>query len=142
MIDVVSQTGRTKFAILFLLASLFLLYKYVLVMKLQKKMVVLKAMYHNTFLKMENTQKKRVKEVSMVNMSAIIILSYTVCSLLWAINELNMGFHWIRNHKSYSEVTLIIYSFNFYFPAVICIYLKSIQLKFRKGRKRVRVQRT
>ena len=114
--------ARVMFAIVFLLALVFISTMFLLLIKkyrLRKNLELFKlnilALNHPRSSALRRYWKLKLK------LLAINLTSYFVCSLFWVFNEIYEGTQSKRSH--YNSIVLNVYSLNFYFPSVICIYL-------------------
>ena len=138
-IDVVTtnHVAKSIFVVLFLTAIFFIFVKYYVIIRLHIKKGKLRRTYE-TFLRGSSLRRKVRKKYWKLKYFGMIIYSYVVFSLPWLVNELREGLReglYGKEHEDTSlshSITLIVYSFNFYTPSIICIYLRYQQWRSKK----------
>jgi len=134
MTNVVShEQVHIFFALLFLFVLTLLTLGY---RSLQRKHGTIKKIqsnYQRAFLRVVEDRRvargHRLKRLCLWKLKyhAFILFSYNACSLPWILVELCEGFGIIKHRVEINCVSLIVYSFNFYVPSAICIYLGYVQ---------------
>lgn len=99
---------------------------YILLVRKHRMKKKLKRIYHQTFLRTRFASK--LMKIHWLPLMAVIFISYACFTVLWLINEFksNSNSNKAEDKKgnTFHSVSLIGYSLNFYFPSVICIYLR------------------
>ena len=123
----IRDDARVIFAGVMLLLVVFILVKYYYIFQQQRKEKRLQKEYIVTFLRGNSRRHKTVKCYWNIKYMPIILLSYAACSIPWVINEFLEGFQEGEENIHMHSISLIAYSFNFYFPSIACIHLKYKQ---------------
>lgn len=136
----ISHPGKVIFALLSFSAICYVLMKYHVIIKLHNTQEKVQNMYEHNFLKGSFYRRKEGKHFWNVKYFSVIIFSYIVCCIPMLTLELIDGLYGhVDQIEQYYSYVLVVYSLNYYFLAVICIYLKYQERKVRKKKKDVPV---
>ena len=136
-INVVTSKYQKKlvFSLAFLIIVLFATPKWIPVVRSYNKKRKLRLQYQVEFLRDHPLRPKGVNskcwKIKHVN---FIILSYLCCSIPWVLNEFREGLKLTQDIHLLDFSVLFVYSLNFFFPSALCVYLKVIVKRNRRGR--------
>ena len=119
------EEQRVTFAIAFLLVVFYIVYRFRLVAKQYYKIKMVKDEYKINFLSLNKCHKFHDKnKKAWIPFLTVIILSYVICAAPWLMNEVREGLQGLRSNPIVHCITLTIYSLNYYFPSLICMYMQ------------------
>lgn len=126
----IGQNARIAFAVFFLLALFLMMRCYIVVLMKDSRKKSLLEGYKKTFLRItEEPCEKQSLEYSWIHILAVFIFTYVACSIPWVLNEFREGIGSNANRPLLNTIGIIIYSLHFYFPSLVCIYLRYRQHK-------------
>lgn len=125
----IGNEAKMTFVILFILSLILMLKAFISVKIKHKKRKCLLIRYKRTFLRPNLKKQKVLKRSWKTNLLGFIIISYVIFSVPWILNELNEGLGPHDSQTLFHHASLISYSVQYYFPSIVCIYLRYIQQK-------------
>ena len=121
--------ARIFLSTIFLLTLAFIISTYHLIIRKEKKRTKLQEAYQKACIRRDSIRENKIERVWEIKYFFLIMFSYVACTIPWVLNELREGIVEYTVDESVHFVLLIIYSLNFSFPSLVCIFVKYKQWK-------------
>ena len=131
------DTGHMILVVAFIVISSFSVKFYFTLVEKHRKREAVQKMFRCNFLQEdENCDDSQGCSVQWnLNLLAVMLFTYIVCSLPWLTNEILGAFHVPFSHVG-NSVAVLVYAFNFYIPSTLCMVISWSNCTLFKGRQK------